>query len=418
MDGNLLYAQSGGVTAVINHSAAGAVLYARSLQQIRSVFAAQNGVTGILREQLINCDHADLSNLAHSPGGYFGSCRYKLPGAGHPQHKNVMDRILSVFEAHNIRYFLYNGGGDSQDTLLKISQYAKQHDYPLNCVGIPKTIDNDLPGTDNSPGFGSAAKYLALSTAEVACDLRAMHHDSTKLFVMEVMGRNTGWLAAATSLAGDVNPIFEPDAIVVPERTYDPHALLERCRQRIADKGFCLVVVAEGTVDENHHTLSRPHDLDPFGHPQLGGIAPQIARYLQSHLKVKTHWSVPDYLQRSARHIASTNDVLQATEVAKKAVDLAIEGAVEVMVTIRRTQDSPYAWTLNQIPLTKVANNEKDLPYEYLSPCGLGISEEGKRYLRPLIEGESLPPFAAGLPQYGYCQLPTVMQVLPDYKLP
>lgn len=417
MHGNLLYAQSGGVTSVINQSAAGAILQARTKSDIRSVYVAQNGVNGILQERLFDCSRSDLGALAYSPGGYFGSCRYKLPAPGQADYKPVMDRIIEVFQAHNIRFFLYNGGGDSQDTLLKIALYAKERNYRLYCVGIPKTIDNDLVGTDNSPGFGSAAKYLALSTAEVACDLRAMHHDSTKLVVMEVMGRNTGWLAAATSLAGDIDPLFEPDAIVLPERSYQPQLLLKRCRQRLAQKGFCLVIVAEGIVDQEHHHLSPDQDLDAFGHPQLGGITPKIANYLKRHLGVKTHWAIPAYLQRSARHLVSANDLRQAEEVARAAVDLAVKGVSEVMVTIRRQQDAPYIWHIDQVPLHLVANQEKTVPDNFIDQSGMVITEQGKSYLRPLIVGESPPPYTAGLPSYGYCQQPLMAQVLPAFKL-
>lgn len=405
---NLLYAQSGGVTAVINCSAAGAIEQARNEVAIGRVFAAKNGVTGILSEELYDCTDVDLLALSRSPGGYFGSCRYKLPAPEAAEFQVTMARILSVFQAHQIRYFLYNGGGDSQDTLHKISQYADSQNYPLHCIGIPKTIDNDLAVTDTSPGFGSAAKYLAVTTLEIACDLRAMHDTSTKLFVLEVMGRNTGWLAAATSLAGDVDPLLEPDAIVLPEREYNALKLLQRCRERLQNKGFCIVVVAEGIVDQNHHTLTKPHDIDAFGHPQLGGIAPRIAGYLRHHLQVKTHWAVADYLQRSARHLASATDIAQAMAAAQYAVKLAVQGKTDLMTTIQRLNDQPYTWQVNATALTNVANTEQGLPLSFVDDSGFGINEQGKRFLRPLIAGEQPPQYHAGLPRYSYCQLTPV----------
>lgn len=418
MSGNLLYAQSGGVTAVINQSASAVIRAAKSHPVIENVFAAKNGITGILSEQLYACDGLDLTTIESSPGGYFGSCRYKLPAPGHAHHQAVMERILSVLEAHNIQYFLYNGGGDSQDTLLKVARFAEARGYPLRCVGIPKTIDNDLMLTDCSPGFGSAAKFLASTTVEIACDLRSMHHNSTRIFVLEVMGRNAGWLAAATALAGDVDPMFAPDAILLPERPYNPSDLLHECRQALQRKGYCMVVASEGIFDQQHHHLIPDHDLDAFGHPQLGGIAPQIASFLHQHTAVKTRWATPDYLQRAARHLASKTDIAQAREVGKVAVERAAEGANGVMTVIQRTSDNPYQWRVGDVPIEEVANRERLLPAEFLDPSRLGVTQKALDHIRPLIAGEDYPKFTHGLPSAGYCALDLVPQKLDAYMQP
>lgn len=415
---NLCYAQSGGVTAVINQSAAGVIERGRQIVNVDTVLAARDGIMGVLQEQMYDCQVIDSAAIRNSPGGFFGSCRFKLPPKFDPSYDHFLQRIVDVFAAHDVRYFLYNGGGDSQDTLLKIAQFAKTVHYPLSCIGIPKTIDNDLPHTDTSPGFGSAAKYLAVSTLEAACDLQAMHATSTKIFILEVMGRNCGWLAAATSLAADVDKGLGPDILLLPEVPFNGKTVLARCEAAIAEKGFCFIVVAEGLQDLHHHHLTKPHDIDAFGHPQLGGIAPALAHYVREHLHYKTHWAVCDYLQRSARHIASATDVAQAYEVGRAAVDMAAGGETDIMATLVREQDGPYRWRTSSVHLDQVANRENPLPAHFLCDQGYRITEAGKAYLRPLIEGESYPRFVAGLPLYQRCNAPFVASRLAAFHWP
>lgn len=411
----LLYAQSGGVTSVINQSAAGVIEACRKYPQIERVLAGHNGIVGILQETLIDCTGLNTEPLLQSPGGYFGSCRFKLPDPEDPEHQVYLARILEVMAAHQVRYFLYNGGGDSQDTLLKVSKYAQRQGYPLQCIGIPKTIDNDLPGTDTSPGYGSAAKYLAVSTAETALDLSAMQASSTKVFIFEVMGRAAGWLAAATALASEIRADLGPDIILFPEVPFVGSRFLERCQEVVDKKGFCFVVLAEGLEDLEHHTLAKVRDRDPFGHPQLGGAAPVLANYVRKHLGLKTHWAVSDYLQRCARHLAAQVDVDQARTVGAQAVHWALEQRDQIMVTIQRIQDEPYLWNTGEIPLYQVANQERLLPIEFISADGYGITAEAHRFLLPLIAGEAYPKYRDGLPIYANYNGPYIPKRLPAF---
>ncbi len=398
---NAFYAQSGGVTAVINASACGLIESARRhADKIGKVYAGRNGIIGALLEDLIDTSlesDAAISALRHTPSGAFGSCRYKLKGLEEDQAQ--YERLIAVFKAHDIKYFFYNGGGDSQDTAHKVSQLGTKMGYPITCVGVPKTVDNDLPITDNCPGFGSVAKYIAISTLEASLDVASMCSTSTKVFVVEVMGRHAGWIAAAGGLAA--NQDFRiPIVILFPEVPFQHQKFVTRVKKNVEKFGFCSVVVSEGVKGEEGRFLAEAGESDAFGHSQLGGAAPVIANMVKNSLGYKYHWAVADYLQRSARHIASKTDVEQAYAVGKAAVEFALEGKTAVMPIIVRTSNSPYRWEIGCAQLAEVANVEKKMPEKYISDDGFGITEECREYLQPLIEGEDYPPYKNGLPKY------------------
>lgn len=395
---NAIYAQSGGVTAVINASACGVIQTARlHSDKIGTVYAARNGIIGALNEELIDTslesDQA-IAQLMNTPAGAFGSCRYKLKN-----NQSEYERLLEVFNAHNIGYFFYNGGGDSQDTANKIAQLSQSKNYPITCIGIPKTIDNDLPFTDTCPGFGSVAKYVAISTLEAGFDVASMAASSTKVFILEVMGRHAGWIAAASGLAGD-NTSKPPHLILFPEVPFKKDYVLNRVKECVEEHGYCVIVASEGIRDEEGQFLSDSGVKDAFGHAQLGGVAPILAQLIKNQLGYKYHWAVADYLQRSARHIASQVDLEQAYALGKEAVLLALEGKNAVMPIIQREQDFPYEWSINHVPLEKVANQEKKMPSEFISEDGLGITNSCRNYLMPLIQGEAYPHYKNGLPEY------------------
>jgi len=398
---NAFYAQSGGVTAVINASACGLIETARQhADRIGTVFAGRNGILGALTEDLIDTGQesaADIAALRHTPAGAFGSCRYKLKGI--EQNRAEYERLIEVFRAHDIGYFFYNGGGDSADTCLKVSQLSATLGYPLQAIHVPKTVDNDLPVTDVCPGFGSVAKYVAVSVREASFDVASMAKTSTKVFVMEVMGRHAGWIAAAGGLASDANcPL--PIVILFPELPFEQARFLARVDELVKTHGYCSVVVSEGVKSPDGQFLSDQGSRDAFGHAQLGGVAPVIANMVREGLGYKFHWAVADYLQRAARHIASKTDVEQAYALGRAAVEMALAGHNAVMPTIVRTADSPYAWEIGEARLEDVANVEKKMPRDYISEDGFGISEAGRRYLLPLIQGEDYPPYRDGLPIY------------------
>jgi 6-phosphofructokinase 1 len=398
---NALYAQSGGVTAVINTSACGLIETARQYPDvIGKVYAGRNGIIGALTEELIDTSQESddaIAALRHTPGGAFGSCRYKLKGL--EENKEEYERLIKVFKAHNIGYFFYNGGGDSQDTAHKVSQLGDQWEYPIVCIGIPKTVDNDLAITDSCPGFGSVAKYVAVSVREAALDVASMALTSTKVFILEVMGRHAGWIAAASGLAaaqkGDA-----PHIVLFPEIPFEQAQFLHKVASSVKDYGYCVIVASEGVRNEEGQFLSATGARDAFGHAQLGGLAPFIAQMIQEKLGYKYHWAVADYLQRSARHIASQVDVEQAYQVGKAAVEFAVKGENAVMPTIVRKSHDPYSWEIGLAALKDVANVEKKLPRSFITQEGFGITEEAQTYLAPLIHGEDYPPYKNGLPVY------------------
>jgi len=411
---NAFYAQSGGVTAVINASACGVLQHARQHpEQIGRVYAGRNGIIGALTEDLIDTSfesERSIAALSHTPGAAFGSCRYKL-GSIH-EHRTQYERLIEVFHAHDIGFFFYNGGGDSQDTAHKVSQLGAELGYPIVCVGIPKTMDNDLPITDCSPGFGSAAKYVATAVREAAFDLTAMSRTSTKVFTIEVMGRHAGWTTAAAALAAE-NEGDAPHILLFPEIAFDEGRFLAKVEEALARHDQCVIVVSEGLKGSDGEFLSATGTTDSFGHAQLGGVAPLISNLIGGKLGCKCHWAVPDYLLRSARHIASGTDLEQAYAVGQAAVEFAVAGKNAVMPAIRRLSDAPYQWDIIAAPLSEVANQEKLLPAEFITADGFGVTEAARRYLAPLIVGEAYPPFKDGLPDYVKLQNVAVPKKLP-----
>ncbi|MGB5688087.1 MAG: 6-phosphofructokinase [Woeseiaceae bacterium] len=397
---NAFYAQSGGVTAVINASACGVIETARKHpDRIANVYAGRNGIIGALTENMIDTNResaAAIAALMYTPGGAFGSARYKLKGI--EENRAEYERLIEVFRAHDIGYFFYNGGNDSMDTAHKVSQISKKMGFPVTCLGIPKTVDNDLPITDNCPGFGSVAKYVAVSTQEAAMDVASMAQTSTKVFVLEVMGRHAGWIAAAAGLAGK-EPGDAPHIILFPEIPFRKREFLKKVRQCVRDYGYCVVVVSEGAAFANGKFLADQGTRDAFGHAQLGGVAPVVAGMVRDHLGYKFHYAIADYLQRSARHIASDVDVKQAYAVGKAAVEFALQGKTAVMPVIKRVSQKPYRWTIESAPLSRIANKEKMLPRRYITKDGFGITAAGREYLAPLIKGENYPPYINGLPK-------------------
>ncbi|MDP7388590.1 MAG: 6-phosphofructokinase [Pseudomonadales bacterium] len=413
---NAFYAQSGGVTAVINATACGVLQTAAEHKDvIGKVLVGANGIVGALNEDLIDASKEtkrSIARLRSTPGGAFGSCRYKLKP--YEEDPREYQRLIEVFKAHNIRYFFYNGGGDSQDTANKVSQLGVRLGYPLQCIGVPKTVDNDLPLTDCCPGFGSVAKYVAVSTKEAALDIGSMCATSTKVFVLEVMGRHAGWIAAAGALArqqlGDA-----PHIILLPEVPFNQQQFLRRVKATVAEKGFCVVVVSEGLRFANGKFVGESGAAkDAFGHAQLGGVAPVVANLVTSKLGYKNHWAVADYLQRAARHIASATDVEQAYALGRAAVKLAVAGKTAVMPTIVRTSDAPYRWKIGEAKLSKVANVERFMPKSFISKDGFDITPKALRYLTPLIAGEDYPQYKNGVPEYVRLKLQRVAKKLPE----
>ena len=413
---NAFYAQSGGVTAVINASACGVIETARRhADRIGTVYAGRNGILGALTEDLIDtsCESAEaIAALRSTPSGAFGSCRYKLKSL--EANRREYERLIAVFKAHDIGFFFYNGGGDSADTCFKVSQLSASLGYPLTAIHVPKTIDNDLPLTDCCPGFGSVAKYVALSTLEASFDVRSMAANSTKVFVLEVMGRHAGWIAAAGGL---VEAQGIPVVVLFPEIEFDQSRFLARVDALVRQYGYCTIVVSEGCHHPDGTFLAEQGTRDAFGHAQLGGAAPVVAQMIKTALGYKFHWAVADYLQRSARHIASATDVTQAYAVGQRAVELALEGHNAVMPTIERTADEPYAWQLGMAPLEAVANVEKTMPRDFITDDGYGITDKCRRYLTPLIRGEDYPRYNNGLPLYVTLQNIAVEKKLPAFTL-
>lgn len=415
---NAFYAQSGGVTAVINASACGVIENARKHKdKIGKVYAGRNGIIGALTEDLIDTskDSAKaIAALRTTPSGAFGSCRFKLKSV--TENLREYERLIEVFKAHNIGYFFYNGGGDSADTCFKVSQISEKMGYPVQAIHVPKTVDNDLPITDCCPGFGSVAKYVAVSVREASFDVASMSKTSTKVFVMEVMGRHAGWIAAAGGLASDKNCEL-PTVILFPEIEFDQKKFLAKVDALVKKHGYCSVVVSEGCHYPDGKFLAEQGTHDAFGHAQLGGAAPVVANMVKEALGYKFHWAVADYLQRAARHIASKTDVDQAYALGKAAVELALKGQNAVMPTVERLSDKPYKWKVGVAQLSKVANVEKFMPRNFITADGFGITEKCRTYLSPLIKGEDYPPFKDGLPHYVQLKNVAVTKKLNEFKI-
>ena len=413
---NAIYAQSGGVTSVINATASAVIEASRKSKKINKLYAGKDGIIGILNEELIDTsleNFSDIKKLMHTPGGAFGSCRHKLKDVN--QSKREYERLIDVFKAHNIGYFFYNGGGDSQDTSNKIAQYTKDAGFPVTCIGIPKTIDNDLPYTDNCPGFGSVAKYIATSTKEAALDVKSMSKSSTKVFIFEVMGRHAGWLAASAGLAKSKNN-SAPHIILLPEVTFNEKLFLKKVKEVVKKEDYCVIVVSEGAKYKNGKFLADAGTVDSFGHKQLGGVAPRIAEMISNKLGFKYHWAVSDYLQRSARHISSQVDLDHAYAVGKAAVEYASSGENAIMPIIVRKKTRPYSWEIGKVALSKVANIEKKMPRNFISKDGFGITQSCKNYLSPLIQGEAWAPFEDGVIQTASLKNKLVRKKLKNFK--
>ena len=395
---NAFYAQSGGVTSVINTSAYGVISELNRLDKSINVYAGQNGIVGLLENNLYDLSETkkDLSLLKDSPAGMFGSCRYKLPEL---TEKEFYEDLFKRLDQKSIRYFFYNGGNDSADTCLKVAEAAKDLGYELSAIAVPKTIDNDLAVTDNCPGFGSVAKYIATSSKEASLDIRSMCKTSTKVFILEVMGRHAGWIAASAELANSSEDTFV-HKILLPEVQLDKDAFLDGIQNDVKNYGYSVVVASEGLKNDDGNLYAASDSKDSFGHTQLGGLAPKLAQLINNELKLKYHWSVSDYLQRSARHLASKTDLDQAFAVGVHAVKLALSGETGVMPIIKRVSNNPYKWEIDTGDLKDIANLEKTLPKEYISECGFRITSEGKQYLSPLIQGENYPEFLNGVPKY------------------
>ncbi|HBS26560.1 MAG TPA: diphosphate--fructose-6-phosphate 1-phosphotransferase [Gammaproteobacteria bacterium] len=419
MSKNAFYAQSGGVTSVINASACGVIQTARKhSDKIGTVYAGRNGIIGALEEDLIDTSKEsdeDIAALMHTPSGAFGSCRFKLKSL--EKNKREYERLIEVFKAHDIGYFFYNGGGDSADTCYKVSQLSEKMGYPVQAIHVPKTVDNDLPITDNCPGFGSVAKYIAVSTLEASYDVRSMAKTSTKIFVLEVMGRHAGWIAAAGGLAADENNDI-PVLILFPEIEFDKDKFMAQVKAKVDKYDYCSIVVSEGVHWPDGKFLAEQGTRDSFGHAQLGGAAPVVANMIKDELGYKFHWAVADYLQRAARHLASKSDVEQAYALGKAGVEMALEGDNSIMPTVDRISSKPYEWKIGKAPLSEVANVEKMMPPEYISEDGFGITDACREYLEPLIQGEAYPPYESnGMPSYVTLKNESVAQKLPKFEI-
>ena len=414
---NAIYAQSGGVTSVINATAAGVIETALRSNKINKIYAAKNGILGVLREELFDISKENLkeiNKLIYTPGGAFGSCRYKLKEF--KDQENEYSRLVEIFKKHNIGYFFYNGGGDSQDTANKISEITAQLGWFVQCIGIPKTVDNDLAYTDNSPGFGSVAKYVAISTIEAGLDVASMAETSTKVFILEVMGRHAGWIAASSGLASQLKG-DPPHLIIFPEIPFRKSTFLKAVKKTVNKEGYCVIVTSEGAQYKNGKFLAEAETKDAFGHKQLGGVAPFLANLIKDSLGYKFHWAVSDYLQRSARHIASTVDLEQAYSVGKYAVKYAENGDSGVMPIIVRGKGKKYTWKISKAPLNKIANKEKKLPKKYITKDGFNITKACREYLLPLIQGEAYPRYKKGIPVRARLKKILIKKELPNFKI-
>lgn len=415
--GNLLVAQSGGPTAVINASVAGVIQQAGKQEVIEEIYGGLNGIFGILNEDLIDLQeetNKGIEGLKYTPAAALGTCRYKIDFKKKPEKAaQEMNRLFEVFQAHNIRYFFYAGGNDSQDTAHKIHEEAIKRGWEMRVIGIPKTIDNDLPHTDHCPGFGSVAKYAAATTMEIAFDVGSMATDDGACCIVEVMGRSAGWIAGATVLAKR-NPDDAPHIILLPEIPFEEEAFLKRVQEVVEKIKYCIVVVGEGLKNKAGEEIAADKSrLDAFGHPILSGAAEHLAELVQAKLNLKSRSVKLGYAQRAANHFASATDALEASACGEEAVKAAVDGQSGFMVKIVRVQNSPYKWNLGLQPLGDIANVEHFVPRDWISEDGFLPNEKFVEYARPLIEGEVKFPVDGGLPKYV-----TLEKVRIEKKLP
>ncbi|MFT4690655.1 MAG: 6-phosphofructokinase [Verrucomicrobiia bacterium] len=403
--GNLLVAQSGGPTAVINASVAGVILEAgRHMNVVDEIYGGLNGIYGILREELIDLQdekQSAIEGLKHTPAAALGTCRYKIDATKDAaQAAKDMDRLFEVFQAHNIRYFFYAGGNDSQDTSSKVHEEAKRRGWDMRVIGVPKTIDNDLPFTDHTPGYGSVIKYNATTVMEVALDVSSMATDAGSCCIIEVMGRAAGWIAAGTVLAKS-DKLGAPHIILLPEIAFRKDAFLEEVKKQVAENKFCIVVVGEGLKDENGDELGADKTkTDAFGHAVLSGAAESLKDLVEKEVNLKTRTVKLGYAQRSAAHHASGQDVTEAVATGEAAVKAAMEGKSGFMVTIKRTSNAPYEWSTGLHPLNEIANVEHCIPRDWISEDGWLPNEKFIEFAKPLIEGDLKVAEKGGLPSY------------------
>ncbi len=404
--GNLLVAQSGGPTAVINSSLAGVIQEAGRHDCIEEIYGGANGILGILNEELIDINDEKaktIEGLKSTPAAALGTCRYKIDFKKKPEKAaKDMDRLFEVFQAHNIRYFFYAGGNDSQDTSHKIHEEAVKRGYEMRVMGVPKTIDNDLPFTDSCPGYGSVIKYAATTVMEVGIDVASMATDDGSCCIIEVMGRSAGWIAAGTVLAKRGNAANPPHIILLPEIKYNVDAILAKVKETVTTYGYCIMVVGEGIRDEQGHEIGADKTrLDSFGHPVLAGAAEKIKEMVQDRLKTKTRTVLLGYAQRAAEHFASLTDSTNAYACGEAAVRAAVNGQSGYMVKIvRNTDGGTIKWGTDLQELGTVANVEHFVPREWATEDGFLPNEKFVEYARPLIEGEVKIPFEGGLPKY------------------
>jgi 6-phosphofructokinase 1 len=415
--GNLLVAQSGGPTAVINSSIAGVISEAGRHECIEEIYGGMNGVYGILQENLIDIGEENtksIQSLKHTPAAALGTCRYKINfKTDAEQAEKDMNRLFEVIEAHNIRYFFYAGGNDSQDTTNKVHLEAAKRGYDIRAIGVPKTIDNDLPHTDHTPGYGSVIKYNATTVMEVGADLRSQATDEGSCCIIEVMGRSAGWIAAGTVLAKERED-DPPHIILLPEIPFNETKFLVKAMDTVTKNGYCVVVVGEGLKDtEGNEIGADKTKLDAFGHPVLAGAAERLAEIVEPALNLKTRTVKLGYAQRAAAHYASQTDVDEAFACGEAAVRAAIEGQSGFMVKLVRESDEPYKWSTGLQPLEDIANQEAFIPRDWISEDGWLPNEKFEKYARPLIQGELHLPTKGGLPAFARLNKVAVDKVLP-----
>jgi 6-phosphofructokinase 1 len=417
LEGNLLVAQSGGPTCAINASVAGVVTEAGKHACITEIYGGLNGIYGILNENL--CDLNEemaraIEGLKHTPAAALGTCRYKIDFKRNPEAAaKDMDRLFEVFQAHNIRYFFYAGGNDSQDTSHKIHEEAVKRGWSMKVIGVPKTIDNDLPHTDHCPGYGSVIKYCSATTMEIGFDVGSMATDDGSCCIVEVMGRSAGWIAAGTVLAKRDSD-DPPHIILVPEIQYDLDAVLAKVKETVEKNRYCVMVVGEGIRNAQGEEIGADKTkLDAFGHPLLSGAADRLAELIQGKLGTKTRTVKLGYAQRAAAHFASATDINESFACGEAAVRAATNGMSGLMVKIVRRSSHPYKWELALQPLEDIANVEHFVPREWISEDGMLPNEKFVEYARPLVEGETQPPMEGGLPKYVTLQKVPVEKKLP-----